>query len=112
MRKLDDGPALSFGSFLGAYSPGKRLITFEISCLESSCGKNFRGKFTEMCTECDLTDDETHRLNFCPRFRMTNHYDSTEKFAFSDVFSEDVETVKIAVKTIMKVWNIRHGGMN
>ena len=36
MRKLDDGPALSFGSYLEAYSPGKRLITSEILCLESS----------------------------------------------------------------------------
>ena len=30
MKKLDDGPAHSFGSYLEAYSPGKRLITSEI----------------------------------------------------------------------------------
>ena len=36
MRKLDDGPARSFCFYLETYSPGKRLITSEILCLESS----------------------------------------------------------------------------
>ena len=36
MRKLDDDPVRTFGSYLEAYSPGKRLITSEILCLESS----------------------------------------------------------------------------
>ena len=36
MRKLDDSPARSFGSYVEADSPGKRLITCEILCLKSS----------------------------------------------------------------------------
>ena len=36
MRKLDDGPARSFGSSHEAYSPGKRLITSKILCWELS----------------------------------------------------------------------------
>ena len=88
----------------------KALILARFRMLE--CGKNFRGKFSELCTECNLIDDETHRLNFCPRFKMTNQCESTEKFVYSDVFSDDVESVKTIIKAIMKVWNIKHGGMN
>ena len=36
MRKLDDDPVRTFGSYLEGYSPGKSLITSEILCLESS----------------------------------------------------------------------------
>ena len=82
----------------------KALILARFRMLE--CGKNFRGKFPELCAECNLTDDETHRLNFCPRFKMTNQCESTEKVVYSDVFSEDVESVKAILKAIMKVWNI------
>ena len=87
----------------------KALILSRFRMLE--CGKNFRGKYPETCSECDVLDDEDHRLNNCSRFKMTNLCNSIEKVVFSDVFSEDVETVKATLKAIMKVWNVRNGGM-
>ena len=88
----------------------KTLIVARFHMLE--CGKNFRGTSPVTCTVCNEIDDESHRLNFCSRFKQTNLYDASEKVEFSDVFSDNVETVRNILKTIMKVWNIRSGGMN
>ena len=88
----------------------KTLILARFRMLE--CGKNFRGTSPELCTTCNEIDDESHRLNSCPRFRHTNLCEAAEKVEFSDVFSNDFETVKNTLKAITKVWNIRSGGMN
>ena len=88
----------------------KTLVLARFRMLE--CGKNFRGMSPEICTNCNKTDNEHHRLNLCSRFRHTNLCDSNEKVAFADVLSDDAEKVKNILKVIMKVWNIRHGGMN
>ena len=29
------------------------------------CGKNYKGTMNEICNECDILDDEDHRLNCC-----------------------------------------------
>ena len=31
------------------------------------CGKNMRGTIPEKCPQCDILDDENHRLNYCPK---------------------------------------------
>ena len=70
----------------------KTLILARFRMLE--CGKNFRGTSPETCSECNEIDDESHRLNSCSRFRQTNLCNSSEKAEFTDVYSNDIETVK------------------
>ena len=91
-------------------SEAKTLILARFRMLE--CGRNFRGTSPEMCTVCNENDDESHRLNSCPRFKHVNLCNSNVKVKFSDVYSDDVETVRNTIRSIMKVWNVRNGGMN
>ena len=88
----------------------KTLILARFRMLE--CGKNFRGTLPEICTVCKEVDDESHRLNLCSRFAQTNLCNSTEKVDFSDIYSDNVDTVKNILRVIMKVWNTRNGGMH
>ena len=88
----------------------KTLILARFRMLE--CGKNFCGTSPEMCSECNEIDDESHRLNSCSRFRQTNLCNTSEKAEFTDVYSDNIETVKNILYVIMKVCNTRNGGMN
>ena len=89
----------------------KVLILSRFHMLE--CGKNFKGTLPEICPECNVADDEPHRLNHCARFRAINLCDSTEKVCFDDIYETDVTTVKKAITSIEKVWNLKtgHGNM-
>ena len=90
----------------------KTLIIARFHMLE--CGNNFKGSLSEICRTCDVIDTENHRLNYCPKFRLINCYDSDEKFSFENIYSDDVATVKRTIEVIEKTWNTRnaHGTMS
>ena len=78
------------------------------------CGKNFKGTQRETCNECNVTDDESHRLNDCPKYSQLNFCNNTEKVDFLQIFSRDVRVLKEHIHYISKVWNVRNanGTMN
>ena len=89
----------------------KTLIIARFGMLE--CGANFKGTLREFCDTCKQTDDESHRLNYCPKFKELNRYDSTDKVDFANIFSNDINTLKQIIYEIERVWNVKtaHGTM-
>ena len=72
-----------------------------------TCGKNFKGTMSEICSTCNVIDDENHRLNYCSKFRDTNLYDCTEKEDFTKIFSHDIDVVRDILPKIQRVWNTK-----
>ena len=89
----------------------KTIIIARYGMLE--CGRNYKGNKPEMCTQCNMLDDENHRLNECVKFRHVNLYDSETRVDFHKIFSNDIETLREIVPIIQKVWNTKtaHGIM-
>ena len=73
------------------------------------CGKNFKGTLPEICTTCNSNDDEEHRLNVCINHSNVNFAALTEKLAFDNVFSTDVEILRKIIRKIHQVWNVKSG---
>jgi hypothetical protein len=57
-----------------------------------------------MCPKCECVDDESHRINFCEMWKVTNLFDSEEKVNFDDVFSNEIRHVICIVKIILRNW--------
>ena len=77
------------------------------------CGKNYKGTMNEICNECDILDDEDHRLNYCVKWKDRNNFNETVKIDFNLVFSERIEELRYIIECIEKLWNTRnaHGSM-
>ena len=90
----------------------KTMLIARFGMLE--CGKNFKGSLREVCSTCKVLDDENHRLNYCVTYKNLNLYDAQHKVAFTDIFSTDISVIRIVMKEIEKVWNVKnaHGCMN
>ena len=90
----------------------KTIMLGRYSMLE--CGKNFKGSRSVNCGDCDLYDDEKHRINDCIKFRTVNNFDSDTKVDFNLIFSRDIVTLREIIPKIAEVWNIRNanGTMN
>ena len=78
------------------------------------CGKNFKGTLTEICDRCHSIDDENHRLNDCIKWKATNLYEKGIKVNFVNIYSEDIEEIRVVLTHVTKVWNTMtaHGTMN
>ena len=74
------------------------------------CGKNYKGTMSETCDHCMCEDNETHRLNFCPKWKHLNLFDCTEKVMFDDVYSDNLDDVRNVALHIEKVWDTRTNG--
>ena len=71
------------------------------------CRANFSSSYTNKnCPECNVIDDEGHRINYCSVFRSTNLYDSTEKIDYDKLFSNDLNEVLTVVTIILKLWDL------
>ena len=90
----------------------KTILIARFGMLE--CGKNFKNSMTEKCKDCNVVDDENHRLNNCVTFRNLNLYDIHPKVDFFDIFSSDMTVLRTVIGQIEKVWNVKtaHGSMN
>lgn len=69
---------------------------------------------SEICKECNILDDENHRLNYCEKWKDRNNFNENVKIDFNLVFSERVEELRYIIQFIEKLWNTRnaHGSMN
>ena len=85
----------------------KALIIARFGMLE--CGKNFKGQLPQNCSQCDVLDNENHRLNFCIKWKHLNLYHAAVKIHFESVYSDNMETMMVILKEIMKVWNVVNG---
>ena len=90
----------------GTNTRAKTIILARKGMLQ--CGRNFKGTMNESCSECNVTDDEEHRLNACSKWNDTNNSNTTDPPHFIDVYSEDEETLKVILKNIEKVWEMRY----
>ena len=74
------------------------------------CANNFSvGSGTRICMECDIKDDEDHRINHCSRWRSINLCDVNKTVVFDDIYSDDLEKCHEVVKTILSMWDLENG---
>ena len=85
----------------------KTLILARHGILE--CGTNRKGTIPEKCRNCDVVDDESHRMNVCKTFSHINLTNSLEKCTFSNVYSEDESTLDGIIENLEQVWEFRYG---
>ena len=90
----------------------KTLIIARFGMLE--CGRNYKGGMNEICNQCNVLDDENHRLNSCPKYREFNYFEDHEKVSFAEIYSDDMETVRRTISKIERVWDTKcaHGSLN
>ena len=79
----------------------KTLIIARYKMLQ--CGRNFKGTMSEMCNICNVTDDEDHVLNHCPKYEM--HRESDTCINFNDIYSNQIEILRAIISTIERFWN-------
>ena len=70
------------------------------------CGRNFKGSI-KMCGLCNEIDDETHRLNYCKKYKNVNNYESDVKPDYNLVYSNDISDLRESILEINKVWNCK-----
>ena len=76
------------------------------------CANNYHGKYgTKMCKECNVVDDENHRLNFCGKWRHVNLYGKGMMIDFETVYSEDKDVLRQVSTLLESVWNVENGKM-
>ena len=73
------------------------------------CGINFKATTPAICMECQESDNENHRLNYCQKWQDTNFVHCDTKVDFTDVFSDSKEKLSPIVRCIQKVWELRLG---
>ena len=90
----------------------KTLIIARFGMLE--CGKNYKGTLNESCLTCNVEDNEEHRLNGCLKFREINYVDCDERIPLRNIYSDDLNVLKLIMKRINTTWNLKigHGSMN
>ena len=79
----------------------KTLIIARYKMLQ--CGRNFKGTMSEVCNICNVTDDEDHVLNHCPKYEM--HRESDTCINFNDIYSNQIEILRAIISTIERFWN-------
>ena len=66
----------------------RALIMGRYGMLE--CANNFFTKYgSKQCRQCKVIDDETHRINYCPKWQGINMTNSHDKVDFSGIYSDN-----------------------
>ena len=77
------------------------------------CRANYScGSGVKLCNECGVDDNESHRINYCPKYRNVNCYDNMDKVDFDDIHSDDMDIVIPVIETILAVWDLQNGKNN
>ena len=74
----------------------KSILIARFGMLE--CGRNFKGTQNAICNKCNVSDDESHRLNDCIKYKSTNFCNNTNKSNFHHIFSNDVQVLRETVR--------------
>ena len=79
-------------------------------CGMLECAYNYSHKYrTKMCDACKEVDDESHRINYCLKWRNVNLYDCSLKIDFSMIVSNQPETLDRLGFVIQKIWDLDNG---
>ena len=70
------------------------------------CGSNFKGTIAELCPQCNVKDDENHRLNICPKWTERNNHSKTW-VDFDNIYAETEEEINSVICEIEKVSEVR-----
>ena len=71
------------------------------------CSKNYKNGYGgNICRECEMLDDENHRINDCSKFKEFN---LSVKYKFDSIFSNDEDVVSRTVEVVMLIWNLENG---
>ena len=82
----------------------KAIIMGRYGMLDCAC--NYRSKYkTVECLQCKKEDNENHRMNECAKWRR----DDSTNMSFSQIYSDESETLKTMAKQILSYWCIEHG---
>ena len=74
-----------------------------------NCKANFSmGNGGNLCRECNVVDNESHRINNCVLYRDLNLFDSDERLDFDLIYS-DGEGMRNMLKVILSMWDLEHG---
>ena len=84
----------------------KTIILARSGMLE--CGANFKGTLSKTCQDCNITDDEHHRLNICNKWNDTNNVNNNTKTNFQRIYSEDKDVLNHVINEIEKVWELKY----
>ena len=79
----------------------KTLLIARYKMLE--CGQNFKGSRSEICSLCNVIDDENHVLNHCKKYESIR--ESPSDITFEDVHSDQIEKIRNVINSIEKIWN-------
>ena len=75
-----------------------------------SCNANFScGNGNKICPECSVIDDESHRINYCVKYKEINLYEVDEKIDFEQIYSVDIDKVLEVAQVILKIWDLGYG---
>ena len=70
------------------------------------CGRNFKGKMPLICATCGIKDDESHRLNVCPKWAI----DATalpRQIDFNLIYEKDIDIIRPILAEINLLWNTK-----
>ena len=74
------------------------------------CANNFSNKYgSKECKQCSQIDDETHRINHCPKWSRINQSESDDEVVFNNIYSDDYEKCLEVVKRIVSMWDLANG---
>ena len=93
----------------------------KLSCLETralimgrygmlECKANFScGYGSKICDECNVEDNESHRMNHCPKYRSINRYDESVKVNFGDIYSDELKIAGPVIEAVLSMWDLANG---
>ena len=67
------------------------------------CGKNYKGRLSELCNLCCCLDDEEHHKNNCPKYDQSNFCDHPDRLSFDNIYSDNIDDIRITMKRIEAV---------
>ena len=89
---------------IGANKQRTRTIFLSQNCM-LECGKNMKGTISEICKDCQILDDESHRLNNCKKWAVRDS--NRGNLNFQDVYDDNIDVVNNIVDEIEKVWETK-----
>ena len=96
-------------------------ILRELTCVEMrafvmgrygmlDCKANFSAKYgSKQCDQCDVEDNEVHRMNDCPLYGSVNRVGCDRKVDFGKIYSDSIDDVRPVIDAILAMWDLGHG---
>ena len=78
------------------------------------CGMNYKGNKRPNCNQCNVPDNEQHRLDVCPEWDSIRINETDGDIVFEDIYKNDIESLRPVMKKINSIWNTKYtnGSMN